>query len=138
MEKEIRQKLERFITENEYIQNLGLHFSLIEEGHAIAQIPYRHDLCNPYGSLHGGVLYSLADIVSGVAACTYGHYATTTQGNMNYLLPAFLTEYVQCEARVARQGKHIAVYQVEIRDDKQQVLQTGSFQFYLMEKKLTQ
>ena len=51
---------------------------------------------------------------------------------MNYLLPGVNTEYIYCEAKVVRQGMHLAVYDVEITDESGKVCQTGTFTIYVL------
>ncbi len=91
---------------------------------------------NPYGTLHGGSLYSLADIVAGTVACMNGYFVTTVSGNMNFLLPADRTEYVYCEVLKLRQGKHLGVFEVKIKNDKQQILDSGEFTFFVTEQEI--
>ncbi|MGN1179985.1 MAG: PaaI family thioesterase [Suilimivivens sp.] len=121
------------IAENAYMQFLGIEFPEIRQGYALARMRYRKELTNPYGMLHGGSLYSLADIAAGTAACMCGHYVTTVTGNLNFMLPAEGTEYIYCEAVQLRLGKHLAVFEVKIRDDEDRLLDSGEFTFFVTE-----
>ena len=114
------------------MQTLGMELVSLDEGYAKGRMKMADIIKNSYGGVHGGALYSLADTIAGCAACTYGCYVCTVSGNMNYLLPGVNTEYIYCEAKVVRQGMHLAVYDVEITDDFDKVLQTGTFTFYVM------
>ena len=128
----IRSTIFDIIDNNTYMQTLGMELVSLDEGYAKGRMKMSKMIENPYGGAHGGALYSLADTISGFAACTYGCYVCTVSGNMNYLLPGVNTEYIYCEAKVVRQGMHLAVYDVEITDDFDKVLQTGTFTFYVM------
>ena len=128
--------LRKMIAENAYMQFLGIEFLKIRQGYAFARMKYKKELTNPYGMLHGGSLYSLADIVAGTAACMNGHYVTTVSGNMNFMLPAEGTEYIYCEAIQLRCGKHLAVYDVKLRDDQQNLLDSGEFTFFVTDHKV--
>ncbi len=134
MDQKQKENLEKIIEQNEYIKYLGIELMELEHGYAKARIPYSHKLLNPYGYLHGGVLYSLADIVAGLAACTYGAYSTTIDGSMNYVRPAMNSKYITCEAHEVRQGKRVAVYRVELFNDEKLLLDTGTFTFYMMDE----
>lgn len=120
------------------MQFLGIELLKLKEGYSLARMKYKKELTNPYGMLHGGSLYSLADIVAGMAACMGGHYVTTVSGNMNFLLPADRTEYVYCEATKLRMGKHLAVFDVKLKDDKENILDSGEFTFFVTEHSLVQ
>ena len=65
-----------------------------------------------------------------------GYFVTTVSGNMNFLLPAQNTEYVYCEVKKLRLGRHLAVFDVKIKNDDNQVLDSGEFTFFVTEKKV--
>lgn len=137
MEKEksvqLEQAMRKIIDTNSYMRYLGVEMLKLTEGYGLGRMRYKEELLNPYGMLHGGSLYSLADIIAGAVACMGGHFVTTVSGNMNFLLPADHTEFVYCEAIQLRQGKHLAVFDVKIKDDENRVLDSGEFTFFLTE-----
>ena len=137
MEKEksvqLEQAMRKIIDTNSYMRYLGVEMLKLTEGYGLGRMRYKEELLNPYGMLHGGSLYSLADIIAGAVACMGGHFVTTVSGNMNFLLPADHTEFVDCEAIQLRQGKHLAVFDVKIKDDENRVLDSGEFTFFLTE-----
>lgn len=136
MRPDVKNALENILLQNPFMKQLGLELVSLEEGHAIGKMPFQESFCNPYGSLHGGILYSMADIIAGITACSYGSYVSTVDGHMNYILPAMNTTYITCKADVVRQGNHLAVYQVELADDKGNLLQTGTFTFYILQRSI--
>ena len=137
MEKEksvqLEQAMRKIIDTNSYMRYLGVEMLKLTEGYGLGRMRYKEELLNPYGMLHGGSLYSMADIIAGAVACMGGHFVTTVSGNMNFLLPADHTEFVYCEAIQLRQGKHLAVFDVKIKDDENRVLDSGEFTFFLTE-----
>ncbi len=116
--------------DNPFINSLGLEVLEASVWHSKGRIPFKEDLLNPFGSMHGGVLYSLADIVSGIAAQMSGSICVTLSGSLSFLRPAIDTEYIYCEAKALRDGEHTLVYNVEISDDKGTLLDSGSFTFF--------
>ena len=118
------------LNETEFIRYLGLEFTEISEKFAIGRIPFAKKLTNYFGHIHGGILYALADTVAGTLACMGGRKVTTVDGHMNFLDPVENTEYVYCEAKRVRSGKHLMVVKVKIRDDRGRLLDDGSFTFY--------
>jgi len=136
MNNEVRGIITGLVAENLYMQNLGVEFLDIEEGYISARIPVREGIINPYGSVHGGALYSVADIVAGFCACTYGRYVSTSTGNMVYIAPAMNTEYIHCEARVLHRGNKVASVAVELRADDAKLLDTATFTFCLLSKEV--
>lgn len=129
--------LRKMAAENAYMQFLGIEFLEIKQGYGFARMKFKDELTNPYGMLHGGSLYSMADIVAGTAACMDGHYVTTVNGTLNFMMPAKETEYIYCEAVQLRRGKHLAVFEVKLKDDKDRLLDSGEFTFYVTEQQVT-
>lgn len=132
----VREKLSAVLAENQYMQMLHMELLDLELGYAKARMQVAEDVLNPYGSVHGGCLYSLADVIAGLAACTYGSYVSTISGTMNYIRPAMHTAYVYCEAVKIRQGRKVSFYQVKLTDDTGKILEEGNFNFYNLEEKV--
>lgn len=132
-EQEMKQVLLKIVEENKYMQFLGIEFLELKSGYGLARMKFKKELLNPYGMMHGGSLYSFADIVAGTVACMEGYYVTTVSGNMNFLLPAENTEYVYCEVQKLRIGKHLAVFTIKIKNDKEEILDSGEFTFFITE-----
>lgn len=131
---EVQAALRKLIEKNPYVQELEIDILEIERGFVKGKLTVTDKVLNPYGSVHGGCLFSLADITAGLAACTYGVYSSTIDGNMEYILPAMDTEYIICEAKEIRQGMHVSQYEAELYDDKHQLVDKATFSFYMMNR----
>lgn len=132
----LEQKLAYILQTNPFMQHLGIQFIKLEPGNLVGTFQYDKKLLNPYGSMHGGVLYSIADIITGFAACSFGTMASTIDGSMNYLSPVQEEGTYTCEAIMVRQGKQVSVYKAEIRDEKKNLYATGTFTFYMLKEDL--
>jgi acyl-CoA thioesterase len=122
--------------QNEYIQLLGLEFIELEKGHTLARMKYNQALTNPYGFIHGGALYSMADITAGVTACLEGHFVTTISGNMIYHRPADRTEYIYCEVTTIHAGRQVISCEVRLTNDDGKLIDSGSFTFHVTDKEV--
>ena len=136
MEERLNTFLYQMVQDNEYMRMLGIELLEADDGYASGRIRIEDKLLNPNKTVHGGCLYSLADIIAGIAASSYGNNVCTVSGNMNYVNPAYDTEYVYCEATKVRQGSHLGVYDVRLTNDKNGVIETGSFTYYNLNDKL--
>ncbi len=86
------------------------------------------ELRNPYGSVHGGCLVTLADSVAGHNMVGAGKLCVTLNSNINFLSPA-LGDTVHCYSEIQKLGKKISVVAVEARDEADRLLLTASFTF---------
>lgn len=107
----------------------------VTEGFARAKIPFQQKITNPYGDIHGGALYVVADTVCGIAAGTYGYDVTTVNGTIQYLKAGRNTEFILCEGQTIKPGRNITVVDFRLTDDRGLLLNTGTFTFYNLRRK---
>jgi uncharacterized protein (TIGR00369 family) len=70
---------------------IGGSITLVEPGVVEVTLPYRHDLVQQNGYLHGGVITAIADSASGYAAYTLmpkGSQVLAVEFKVNLLRPA--------------------------------------------------
>ena len=119
---------------DEFTKNMGIVVRSIEDTSAVVDMTISDKLQNPIGSVHGGALFTLADIASGLVATADGTKATTLDSNIRFLKAAFIgkTEYVRATATLAKAGKKVRVVEVEITDDAGELLCIANFGFYAL------
>lgn len=119
-----------------FSNNLGIEIIGIEDGKSKTRLKIQDYFYNPIGSIHGGVLFSLADVTAGYLANSYGNVTTTLSANFNYLSPALRpTVELVAYGKEIKRGKTISIYDVEIFDEKERKIASGTFTFYSMNKK---
>lgn len=131
---------EKFIeyrnTRNPFAQNMGLVTVDAALGYAkLIKVITEKDL-NPFENAHGGVYYALADTATGAASATHGRKNVTINGSYNYLRGASLGDTLIAEAHEVKVGRTIGVYEVEIKDQNDRLLGTGSFTYFMMDEPL--
>lgn len=92
----------------------GLVIEAMAEGYARVSMQVRSDMLNGHGSIHGGMIFALADTAFAYA-CNSRNVATVAQGaSIVFLAPAMLGETIVAEAReVALAGRN-GVYEVSV------------------------
>ena len=103
----------------------------IEPGHSKLEVPVIPESLNIYGNAHGGFLFTLCDIASGMAAYAY-EVANVTHTSSIQFLKGISTGKIFVEANAVHKGRNTAVFQVEIRDEKDTLLVTATFTMFLM------
>ncbi len=89
------------------------------------------EILNPYGSVHGGCLVTLADSVAGHNMAAAGKLCVTLNSTVNFLRPAQGRE-VRCHSRIQKLGKRVSVVAVEATDESDNLLLTAFFTFSAM------
>ena len=115
-----------------FISLLGIEILELAPKSAKGRMMLAAKYCNPYGSMHGGCLYSLADTVCGTLANSKGCEVATADGDLRFLEPAASTRYVYCEALLKKSGRHLITVAAEITDDNGKLLACGTYTFFRM------
>ncbi len=122
---------------NPFAKLLGIRTTEVGEGYAKGEMKVEERHYNAIGSVHGGCLYTLADMIGGGASTTRGYRMTTISGDLHFLSPALNTEILYCEAKEVKYGKTIAVYDVAVMNEAGKVLAKGTFSYYNLGEKWT-
>lgn len=98
-----------------FIKEMGMELLELREGYCKGRIVLSEKHNNPMGTVHGGLIFGLADTIGGRAAMSFGDKVVTLNANICYLNPAANTEYIEAEATAIRNGRTTAIYDVMIR-----------------------
>ena len=84
---------------------------------------------NPFGMVHGGALYTLADDAAGAAAHTDGRHYVTQSGNLHFL-DNRAHGAIRATGRVRHRGRSTVLVAVEITDEAGALLASGEFVYF--------
>lgn len=117
-----------------FAKYIGIEVLEAQDGYAKAQIKLDERHFNPIGSIHGGVIFALADTVSGVAVHRLGKYCTTLSSTISYLRAAMQgkSQYLYAEAKPIRIGRTICVMDVLVTDDLGKEIAKLTVEFYIL------
>jgi uncharacterized protein (TIGR00369 family) len=100
-----------------FVQTLDLHLEHVESGKARMRMPFREEVTNITGGVHGGAIVSLCDTCFYVAlASLYGREQLTTTASIScsFLRPAIPPHDLIAEATVLKAGKRIVYGEVHV------------------------
>ena len=131
------QKLVEFRnTHNPYAKKEGIVVEEIRAGYARVTKTVQADDINPAGLAHGGIYFALADTAAGAASAPHGYFAVTVNANYNYLRAVKPGDTLIAEGTECKTGKTICVYDVRVTDQTGTLIGTGSFTYYLLDRKI--
>ncbi len=110
-----------------YYQLLQISLEKIDTGFARFRMPFRKELTQAYGVVHGGAIASLADTAVAFALMTLiqpGEKVTTAEFKINFFAAVTSGEMIG-EARVAHAGKRLVAADMEVKDEKGKPLAKG-------------
>ncbi len=97
---------------------VGFHPIEIAAGRAVFVLEAGAQHANPMGTMHGGVLATLADTAMGIAylsTLAEGEAFTTLELKINYLKPVW-SGTLTAEGRVAKGGKNVGLTTCDVTD----------------------
>ena len=101
---------------------------------AVYRLDIRPESRNPFGMVHGGALYTLADDAAGGAAHSDGRHYDTHHGDLQFLdHRAHGTN--RAAGRVRHRGRSTVLVDVEITDESGSLLATGAFSYFCVDRK---
>ena len=100
-----------------------------EPDRVVYRLDIRPESRNPFGMVHGGALYTLADDAAGGAAHSDGRHYVTQHGDLHFL-DNRAHGTVRAAGRVRHRGRSTVLVDVEITDGAGALLATGAFSYF--------
>lgn len=114
-----KEEIFRTLETEPYANFLGFKLLSIEEGSAVAEVMPTENMLNAHGTVHGGVIFSLADFVFAAASNSYGQIAVGVNNNINYLSAGFPNKLLRAEAKEIKRTRKLAWYTIQVYSDEQ-------------------
>lgn len=95
----------------------------VRAGYAKGRMLITNEHLNAFGTVHGGAIFTLADLVFGSAANAHGRVAMAINCSIAFVKAA-RKGYLTAEAREVSIGHKLATYIVSITDEENDVIAT--------------
>jgi acyl-CoA thioesterase len=106
--------LEVFKTDR-YAAHLGVEFVEVEDGRCVARMAIDDKHMNFLGGVHGGAIFSLADVAFSAASNSWGTKAAAINVTIDFLAAAADTPYLEAEVVKTGRGGRAVHYSMEVR-----------------------
>lgn len=120
----------------EYFETLGIEVLEFKDGKSVLRMPFDKKLTQPFGIVHGGALFSLADGACGLAILSILKELkpfVTAEMKINYLEPVSSGD-TYAYAKVLREGRVVPI-EVELKNSDKLVAKAISTYIILDSKK---
>lgn len=87
---------------------------------------------NPYGMVHGGYLFGLADSAAGLFARVTGKKAVTLSSHIEYLHAVYGSK-VKAVVKKVKDGKHVCVFDVLLYDEKEIMAAKATIDYFYID-----
>ena len=129
---EIEERIQERQKKNDFMRHNFIEMESVERDRAVFRLTIRPESKNPYGMVHGGAIYTLADNATGTAAHTDGRYYVTQTSALHFLRNQS-EGTVRATATVRHRGRSTVLTAVDITGDDGRLIATGEFTFFCVD-----
>ena len=130
MTQEEQQLKELRLRENAFTRHNFFELETVERDRAVYRLDIRPESKNPYGMVHGGALYTMADSATGLAVHTDGRAHVTQSGSLHFLGNRGVGTTVRAPGVVRHRGRTTTLATVDITDEEGTLLATGEYSYF--------
>ena len=128
-----------FNEQSAFLKLLGAEVTVLKEGYAEAELTVKPQLVNISRTVHGGVIFSLADSTVGAASKSYGFGSVTLEGKMNYLRPiSGESQRIRAVAQSVHAGRKAGVYECRVYDGEGNLAAIGQYTMFMFEDRVAE
>jgi acyl-CoA thioesterase len=107
------------IFENEpYAQHLGIKLIELGEGTATAELDVKDYMLNSHGTVHGAIIFALADYVFAAACNSYGKTSFGLSTTVNFMAPGMKGSRLRATATEEKRNYRTAWYKIRVESDE--------------------
>ena len=95
----------------------GIELVDVDDGMSVVEVTLRQEGLNPLQIAHGGLIFTLCDVATGVAARTGGRSTVSQNASISFLRPGKDTQKLRCRGVVLKEGRTTGVCEAEVFTD---------------------
>lgn len=122
-----------------FLQLIGAELTVLREGYAQVELVSQEKHRNVNGTVHGGILFSLADTAVGAASKSGGRASVTLEGKLNMIRPASVEgERLTAVAKELHGGRRTGVYECRILGGGGKLVAEGLYTMFMLDQTVEQ
>ncbi|RJS62539.1 phenylacetate degradation protein [Bacillus sp. PK3_68] len=100
-----------------YANHLGIQLTALGKGTASAEMQIEDYMLNSHGTVHGAVMFAIADYVFAAASNSYGKVSVGLSTNMNFMAPGRKGATLTATAVEEKKTRRIAWYRITVESE---------------------
>lgn len=124
----------RYEQSNPFMYHNHIEIVKIAEDNCRVKVTLAPESMNLYGNVHGGLMFSMADVACGITARIDGNEYVTQSTHMNYLRNTIGNE-IYCDTEIVKRGRTMVIVHFRITDDSDRLLADGVIDMIRIDKK---
>ena len=118
---------------NPFMEYNGIEICSVSLDHTELKATITENSKNPYGLIHGGLMYTMMDCVSGITARADNHSYVTQSVYVNYLGNVKDQDVIYAEGTVVKRGKTMTIIHAIVRTEDGKVLADGTIDMFRLD-----
>lgn len=116
MEEKVAGETREFIAADRYAGHLGAELIDLRPGWARVAMKLEENHLNFMGMIHGGVIFSLADVAFGAAANSFGTRAMALSVGIDFLAAPKIVGEMTAEVELVQRAGKMGFYRMQVTD----------------------
>ena len=112
-------QIKQVLKDEPFASFLGMKLTNLGPGTAEAELIPDDRMLNTHGTVHGAIIFSLADYVFAAASNSYGKIAVGVTTNVNFLSAGKRGETLTANAKEIKKNHKLAWYKIECPNEKE-------------------
>ena len=112
-----KQCFEKYYAHTGFNAHNGIRLVDVDDGACVVEVTLSPEGLNPLEIAHGGLIFSLCDVATGVAARSGGRSTVSQDASISYLRPGRNTAKLTAKGRVLKEGRYTGVCEAEVFTD---------------------
>ncbi|KON67932.1 phenylacetate degradation protein [Peribacillus butanolivorans] len=112
-------QIKQVLKDEPYASFLGMKLTKLGPGTAEAELIPDDRMLNSHGTVHGAIIFSLADYVFAAASNSYGKIAVGVTTNVNFISAGKRGETLTATAKEIKKNHKLAWYKIEVLNEKE-------------------
>ena len=112
-----QQNFEKFYAYQGFNAHNGIRLVDVDDGMSVIEVALTPEGLNPHNIAHGGLIFTLCDVATGVAARTGGRNTVTQDASIYFMKPGKNTTKLTAKGRVLKEGRNTGICEAEVFTD---------------------
>ncbi|MBK5445254.1 PaaI family thioesterase [Peribacillus butanolivorans] len=112
-------QIKQVLKDEPFASFLGMKLTKLGPGTAEAELIPDDRMLNSHGTVHGAIIFSLADYVFAAASNSYGKIAVGVTTNVNFISAGKRGETLTANAKEIKKNHKLAWYKIEVLNEKE-------------------
>ena len=114
--------LQTMLAKDSFSRWLGIVIDDFEIGYCKLHFKTREEMLNGFGTVHGGILFSVADSAFAFACNSRGNLSVALDANISFMRPCKVNDMLYVEAKEIHIGNKTGFYNVEISNQDGEIV----------------